>query len=323
MFTALFVCFVQPLFAENVRSSSTVPETEAPLNTPSSVAVADNQSKTLEALAAVATGAINSAEHSVEVVKWIFTAFIILVTGAGGLITFLGFKNLSSIITGAEARMDAAVNDMATTAAAMEVQLTSMREQASAVTESLSNVSVEYHQRVEEAMIAMVESMEAVRAFVLAHMPQLTEKQRDSKLQDAVDALTTVIPGARKTHNMRLLVWCYSMRGYIRKLLDVWTIAIEDEEEAVKIAEDYIKQERAKSKDGTAWDEMVVGALEKELPNKYFNLACYYCLKSDKLQWTAYLEKAVALDIEAKTDARDDDDFKSVLTDADFIRLTT
>lgn len=63
--------------------------------------------------------------------------------------------------------------------------------------------------------------------------------------------------------------------------------------------------------------------LDPEAVAGWYNAACYAAVLGDKAKWVRYLEKAIAADASLRKTAPEDNDFKDVLTDPEFIRLTT
>ena len=105
----------------------------------------------------------------------------------------------------------------------------------------------------------------------------------------------------------------------------------------------YLAFERATSLDPSRWDVwgMKAGSLAKiskfdeaissinkgmELapnqPVNIYNRACIYCLKGDKANALADLEKAISMNPFFKESARKDEDFKSLYDDEDFKKIT-
>ena len=105
----------------------------------------------------------------------------------------------------------------------------------------------------------------------------------------------------------------------------------------------YLAFERATSLDPSRWDVwgMKAGSLAKiskfdeaissinkgmELapnqPVNIYNRACIYCLKGDKANALADLEKAISMNSFFKESARKDEDFKSLYDDEDFKKIT-
>jgi len=57
-------------------------------------------------------------------------------------------------------------------------------------------------------------------------------------------------------------------------------------------------------------------------PVNIYNRACIYCLKGDKANALADLEKAISMNPFFKESARKDEDFKSLYDDEDFKKIT-
>ncbi len=57
-------------------------------------------------------------------------------------------------------------------------------------------------------------------------------------------------------------------------------------------------------------------------PVSFYNRACYYCLKGDKANALADLEKAISMNPNYKESAVKDEDFKTLYEDEDFKKLT-
>lgn len=255
----------------------------------------DNQLRTLAELAAVATAAIHSAEHSVDVVQWIFTALATLATAIVGVIGYFGFKNVDSWIKGAQQQRD--------------------RFEA-----ELKKITEDYHSNVSQEGALYVECLEVIRSFVLAKtMPEYSEEVRKSLFTTMTESLTQIMQEVSVSKNIRLYLWCYSMRGYLHKTLKDYAAAISDEEDAIKATEDYIREGRRQlPKNQIPSHNRMVEALEKRLTDKYYNLACYCCLQGDKDKWQTNLHMAVNRDSEFKNIARTDGDFSTVYEDPDF-----
>ncbi len=57
-------------------------------------------------------------------------------------------------------------------------------------------------------------------------------------------------------------------------------------------------------------------------PYNFYNRACIYCLKVDKANALADLEKSISLNPSLKQQARQDEDFKNLYDDEEFKKLT-
>jgi len=57
-------------------------------------------------------------------------------------------------------------------------------------------------------------------------------------------------------------------------------------------------------------------------PTNFYNRACIYCLKGDKVNALSDLKKAISMNPSFKEQARKDEDFKSLYDDEDFKKLT-
>lgn len=62
--------------------------------------------------------------------------------------------------------------------------------------------------------------------------------------------------------------------------------------------------------------------LAPDQPANIYNRACIYCLKGDKANALADLQKAISMNPSFKGNARKDEDFKSLFDDEDFKKLT-
>jgi len=61
--------------------------------------------------------------------------------------------------------------------------------------------------------------------------------------------------------------------------------------------------------------------LEPDCGIAWFNRACAYSVKGDKDKALSYLEKAIELDTSYKETAKEEEDFKILWYDGDFIKL--
>jgi tetratricopeptide (TPR) repeat protein len=75
------------------------------------------------------------------------------------------------------------------------------------------------------------------------------------------------------------------------------------------------------------YDEAIISInkgieLAPDQPNNIYNRACIYCMKGDKANALADLQKAISLNLAFKETARKDEDFKSLYDDEDFKKIT-
>jgi len=301
---------------------ATVPETkptaaqEALVSPPAPaqpLSVADHQLATITQLTSVATAAIHTAESSVENMHKFFTGLATLITAIAALLAFLGVKNIREL-QGIREGADKTVAKLKELEVEADGVLAGLKTQVSLTQEQMS-----------ESAFTMISCQEALRGLYLVQTMPFTEDEKKEQLEDSISYLTDAIESLKKSENMniRLLAWGYSMRAYIRKFLGESSSAIEDEEVAVQIADDFIKKTKPLTLETNFWERRPAEELEKRLPTKFYNLACYYSLQNnnDKSLW--YLDLAVTADATFKADARNDSDFKCLFDNSDFQRVTS
>ena len=198
-----------------------------------------------------------------------FTGLATLITAIAAL-AFLGVKNIREL-QGIREGADKTVAKLKELEVEADGVLAGLKTQVS-LTQEQMRVSFHHDDR-----------QEALRGLYLVQTMPFTEDEKKEQLEDSISYLTDAIESLKKSENMniRLLAWGYSMRAYIRKFLGESSSAIEDEEVAVQIADDFIKKTKPLTLETNFWERRAAEELEKRLPTKFYNLACYYSLQNN------------------------------------------
>lgn len=254
--------------------------------------VEENQVDPLLGIAAVASAAIHTADNSVDVMFMIvssvsvFAALVVIVLGVFGLHSIRQAKKR-------------------------------IREQIDELERDV-NRQQEIIAQSSGSMIFITNAMlDWEVAHSLMHKTPRNAAAIKDYLQSANSNWDSVISSARKSGNVTLEAWVYSMKAYIFKRLDDVPEAIKHTNKSISIIEDYMDKNKRNKKNAVLIDK-----LKNRLPNKFYNLACYYCLEGEKDSCLEYLRKSITGIQRYKEDAKTEEDFKTLWDDDDFKMIT-